>query len=229
MVLLCEHKNARLLQRTLKDARNLGLQYAPLGTFDALADSLLRASVWHCFFDRAELPRTAAEFDLRLTQRRSRWKACFDLLMEHAIAIIGRRFDVVHALSLARSPAYVAAVKDMNAHVARLVPPDFVNTIALRHLGEIRRYLDAVQQRLDGLQGRVDKDAQAAAEIAAFEARLARVIAELGERDDLDDAAFLIEEYRVAVFAQRLRTKGKVSAKRIETTLAVFEEEAGVR
>ena len=229
MVLLSEHKTARVLQRTLKDARNLGLQYAPLGTFDALADSLLRASVWHCFFDGAELPHTAAEFELRLTQRRGRWKACFDVLMEHAIAIIGRRFDVVRALSMARSPAYVAAVKDMNAHVVRLVPPDFINTIALRHLGEIPRYLDAVQQRLDGLQGRVEKDAQAAAEIGVFEVRLARVVAALGERDDVADAVFLLEEYRVAVFAQRLRTKGKVSAKRIEATVAALEEEAGVR
>ncbi len=229
MVLLSEHKTARALQRTLKDARNVGLQYAPLGTFDALADSLLRASVWHCFFDGSDLPRTASEFEARVAQRRDRWKACFDVLMQHAIAIIGRRFDVVHALSMARSPAYVAAVKDMNEHVARLVQADFVNTIAFRHLGEIPRYLDAVQQRLEHLQGRVDKDALAAEEIAAFEVRLARVVTALGERDDLDDARFLIEEYRVAVFAQRLRTKGKVSAKRIETTLATLEEEAGVR
>ena len=73
----------------------------------------------------------------------------------------------------------------MNAHVARLVPADFVDAIALRHLGEIPRYLDAVQQRLDGLQGRVEKDAQAAAEIGAFEERLARVVAKLGRREDL--------------------------------------------
>ncbi|HEY6598783.1 MAG TPA: DUF3418 domain-containing protein, partial [Pseudomonadales bacterium] len=89
-------------------------------------------------------------------------------------------------------------------------------------------YLDAVQQRLEGLQGRVDRDARAAEEIAVFEARLARVVTALGERDDLEDARFLIEEYRVAVFAQRLRTKGKVSAKRIDTTLAALEDEAGV-
>jgi len=104
-----------------------------------------------------------------------------------------------------------------------------LSRVPLRHLGEIPRYLDGVQQRLEGLQGRIDKDARARTELASFEVRLARVIEKLGTRDDLEDARYLIEEYRIAVFAQRLRTKGKVSAKRIETTLAPLEEEAGVR
>ncbi len=82
---------------------------------------------------------------------------------------------------------------------------------------------------LDGLQGRIQKDAQLAAEVATFEARLTRVVEKLGERSDLEDDRFLIEEYRVAVFAQRLRTKGKVSAKRIDSVLVPLEEEAGVR
>jgi ATP-dependent helicase HrpA len=82
---------------------------------------------------------------------------------------------------------------------------------------------------LEGLQGRIQKDAQTSGEIVAFEARLARIVARLGARPDLEDARFMIEEYRVAVFAQRLRTKGKVSAKRIESVLVPLEEEAGVR
>jgi ATP-dependent helicase HrpA len=228
-VLLSDPKTTRFLRNLLKDERNLGLQYAPLGNADTLADELLRASAWYAFFDGDALPRSTAEFDERLAQRRGKWPACFEMLLGHAKAIMAARFAVVRALTEAKSPAYVDAVRDMNEQVARLVPADFLDRIPLRHLGEIPRYLDAISHRLDGLQGRVAKDAQASAEITAFEARLARVIGKLGARDDLDDARFLIEEYRVAVFAQRLRTKGKVSAKRIEATLAPLEEEAGVR
>jgi len=89
--------------------------------------------------------------------------------------------------------------------------------------------LKDIAHRLEGLQGRIQKDAQTSGEIAAFEARLASIVARLGARPDLEDARFMIEEYRVAVFAQRLRTKGKVSAKRIESVLVPLEEEAGVR
>jgi ATP-dependent helicase HrpA len=101
--------------------------------------------------------------------------------------------------------------------------------VPLRHLAEVPRYLEAISHRLDGLQGRLQKDAQSQGEIASFEQRLARVTEKFGARADLEDVRFLIEEYRVAVFAQRLRTKGKVSAKRIESVLVPLEEEAGVR
>jgi ATP-dependent helicase HrpA len=218
-----------MLTKRLKDERTLGLHYAPLGSADTLHDSLLRASVWHTFFAGAPLPESKGEFDARIAERGGRWIACFDALLGHAKAILSVRFAAIRALTESRSPAYVEAVKAMTAQIGRLVPADFLDRIPLRYLGDVPRYLDAVLHRLEGLQGRVDKDRDANAEIDRFEARLERVIAKLGARDDLDDARFLIEEYRVGVFAQRLRTRTKVSAKRIDATLSPLEEEAGVR
>jgi len=229
MVLLSEAKTTRFLQKTVRNERDLGLQFAPLGSADMLADELLRASAWYCFFDGRELPHSTAEYDARVTQYRGAWPATFDTLLCHAKAVLSARFAAVRALASAKSPAFVDSVRDMNAQLVRLVPADFLDRIPLRHLGEVPRYLDAIVHRLDGLQGRIQKDAQVAAEVAAFEARLVRIIEKLGARSDLEDARFLIEEYRVAVFAQRLRTKGKVSAKRIESVLVPLEEEAGVR
>jgi len=229
MVLLSEAKTTRFLRKTVRNERDLGLQFAPLGSADMLADELLRASAWYCFFDGRELPHSTAEYDARVTQYRGGWPATFDTLLCHAKAVLSARFAAVRALASAKSPAFVDSVRDMNAQLVRLVPADFLDRIPLRHLGEVPRYLDAIVHRLDGLQGRIQKDAQVAAEVAAFEARLVRIIEKLGARSDLEDARFLIEEYRVAVFAQRLRTKGKVSAKRIESVLVPLEEEAGVR
>ncbi|HET6473771.1 MAG TPA: DUF3418 domain-containing protein, partial [Pseudomonadales bacterium] len=229
MVLLAEHKTTRMLTKRLKEERTLGLHFAPLGNADALYDALLRASVWHTFFADATLPQSAAEFDARIAERGSRWIGCFDALLGHAKAILAARFAAVRALGESRSPAYVAAVKAMTAQIAKLVPADFLDRIPLRHLGDVPRYLEAIVHRLEGLQGRVDKDRDMNVEIDAFEARLDRVAAKLGARDDVDDARFLIEEYRVAVFAQRLRTKTKVSAKRVDAALVPLEEEAGVR
>ena len=229
MVLLSEAKTARFLQKAVRNERDLGLQFAPLGSGDMLADELLRASAWYCFFDGRELPHSTAEYDARIAERRGAWPATFDTLLCHAKAILAARFAAVRALANAKSPAFVDSVRDMNAQLARLVPADFLDRIPLRHLGEVPRYLEAIVHRLDGLQGRIQKDAQLAAEVATFEARLTRVVEKLGERSDLEDDRFLIEEYRVAVFAQRLRTKGKVSAKRIDSVLVPLEEEAGVR
>jgi ATP-dependent helicase HrpA len=227
--LLSEAKTTRFLQKLVRNERDLGLQFAPLGSADMLTDELLRASAWYCFFDGRELPHSTAEFEARIAQHRGGWAACFDTLLCHAKAILAARFIVVRALAGAKSPAYVDSVRDMNAQLLRLVPADFLDRIPLRYLAEVPRYLDAISHRLEGLQGRVEKDAQLSNEVAGFEARVVRVAEKLGERTDLEDARFMIEEYRVAVFAQRLRTKGKVSAKRIESILVPLEEEAGVR
>ena len=88
MVLLCEHKTARLLQRTLKDARNLGLQYAPLGTFDTLADrccgrrsGIASSTAQSCRARRGV--RTASDAAPRPLE------SVFRSLMQHANAIIG--------------------------------------------------------------------------------------------------------------------------------------------
>lgn len=229
MALLSEAKTARFLQKLVRNERDLGLQFAPLGSADMLTDELLRASAWYCFFDGRELPHSSTEFDARIRQHRAEWPATFDTLLGHAKAILAARFVAVRALSVAKSPAYVDAVRDMNAQLTRLVPADFLDRVPMRHLAEVPRYLEAISHRLDGLQGRIQKDAQSQHEIASFEQRLARVAEKFGARADLEDARFLIEEYRVAVFAQRLRTKGKVSAKRIESLLVPLEEEAGVR
>ncbi len=229
MALLHNQKAARELRNRVKAERDLGLQYAPLGNAEILADELLRASAWYTFFDAEALPQTPETFEARLAQRRKQWPGCFETLLGLAKAVVVARFNVVRALDDAKSPAYVDAVRDMRAQIAGLVPADFLGCVPLRHLGEVPRYLDAMLHRLEGLQGRVAKDAQANAAIAAFAARLDRIVVRLGDRDDLTDARFDIEEYRVAVFAQRLRTRGKVSAKRIESMLLPFEEEAGIR
>src|SRR5262249_19770430 len=73
MVLLAEHKTARMLTKRLKGEHTLGLHYAPLGNADALYDSLLRASVWHTFFADVALPQSTAEFDARIAERGSSW------------------------------------------------------------------------------------------------------------------------------------------------------------
>ena len=168
--MLSEAKTTRFLQKLLRNERDLGLQFAPLGSADMLADELLRASAWYCFFDGRELPHSSTEFDARIAQHRRRGLLRFETLLGHAKAILAARFVAVRALSDAKSPAYVDAVRDMNAQLTRLVPSDFLDRLPLRHLAEVPRYLEAISHRLDGLQGRLQKDAQSQAEIAAFEA-----------------------------------------------------------
>ena len=84
-------------------------------------------------------------------------------------------------------------------------------------LMEYDRYLEGIGVRLDKLQGRLDKDRAAQVEVQRFEAKLN----EAGLTSDaVSEFEGLIQEYRISLFAQNLRTKVPVSTKRLEQALA---------
>ena len=92
-------------------------------------------------------------------------------------------------------------------------------------LKEFPRYLQAIEQRLEKLPLNPRRDAQLNAEIAPLEARYReRVKAERGLRPPGDDEfRWLLEEFRVSLFAQQLKTRVPVSARRLEDAWAERE------
>ena len=81
------------------------------------------------------------------------------------------------------------------------------------------RYLQAALRRLERGPQASGRDAEAGAGIAAWEARLAARRQDLAARGVVDarveDFRWLLEEYRVSVFAQELGTQVTVSPKRL--------------
>jgi hypothetical protein len=229
LVLLRERQTARHLAAELRKQRQLTLHYAPLGTWEQLRDSLLRASVRHCFFADGELPCTAAEFADRISGRRGDWLDVFWRLLDVAGRTVAKRFECVRELEQATSPAFRGAVDDMRQQVQRLVPPDFLERFSLAPLHEVPRYLDGVVYRLAHLQGRVDKDAQAQRIVHGFESRLEAASSKTAREADVEAACFAIEELRIALFAQPLGTRDKISPQRLERLLRPLEERAGLR
>jgi ATP-dependent helicase HrpA len=78
--------------------------------------------------------------------------------------------------------------------------------------------LKAVVLRLDKLRGDPARDARLMAEVLPLETAYLRLVAQRKGKPDprLDDFRWLIEELRVGLFAQELRTAQPVSVKRLE-------------
>jgi ATP-dependent helicase HrpA len=227
LVQLADRNLTRLMRRALKENRRLGLLFAPLGGADALADDILFASVWHCFFEAGGLPETTEAFRRRLSERREAWNPAFTRVVQICERVLEHRLRVVRALDATASKAFAPAVADLRAQLDRLVPADFLRQTPSARLADIPRYLDGMLARLAGLQGRVDKDAQGQAVVDGF----ARRIEALGRKAPADvvvEARFALEELRIALFAQRVGTREKVSAKRLDEWLSAHEREFGV-
>jgi ATP-dependent helicase HrpA len=129
------------------------------------------------------------------------------------------RLARIHS-GLAKAPT--AAAADIRAQLAWLVPAGFLLTTPWERLRELPRYLQAIEQRLEKVNLNPGRDAQLAAEVAPLEARYReRVRAERGLLPPGDDEfRWLLEEFRVSLFAQQLGTRTRVSARRLEDAWA---------
>jgi ATP-dependent helicase HrpA len=107
---------------------------------------------------------------------------------------------------------------DITAQLASLLPRDFLVRTPVDRLAHLPRYLKAVSARLDKLRADAARDARWMTELAPLLQNLQRARAALrGESDPrLEDFRWMIEELRVSLFAQELRTPMPVSVKRLQ-------------
>ena len=96
-------------------------------------------------------------------------------------------------------------------------------------LGHLTRYLKAIAMRLEKLRTDSARDAQKLAELAPLQSNYRRLLAQRkGEPDTrLEEFRWLLEELRVSLFAQELRTPMPVSVKRLQKAFAVLSPPAG--
>ena len=114
------------------------------------------------------------------------------------------------------------AAQDVKQHAERLLQAGFLARTPWQRLQHFPRYLKAAALRLDKLRADPQHDAQRAAELAPLEQawqreRISR--AKLGGTArtgaELEQFGWLLEELRVSLFAQELKTPVPVSSKRL--------------
>jgi len=205
----------RHFERNLPDAQRLGLLYSALGSFEELRADLVGSVIERaCLAD--PWPTQAEAFAARVAEARPRLNLIGQELARTALAVLSELQAVTKKLSQAR--AFPQALGDIEQQLAALVPRRFVTRTPQAQLTHLPRYLRAIGLRVDKLRSDSARDAQKAAEIAPLLANYRRLLAQRkGETDPrLDEFRWLLEELRVSLFAQELRTPMPVSVKRLQ-------------
>jgi len=176
----------------------------------------LAESVAHC-----PLPRSAAEFKGRLKAGRER----LGLAVQEVMDLVGPLLEAYHqarlALEQAAGPKWAYAAADVREQLDRLITPGFLTRTPWEWLKHFPRYLRAIPIRLDSLRsGGLARDRKHTKEIQALWQAYcdrARQHQESGIFDpELALYRWMLEEYRISCFAQRLGTAIPVSARRLE-------------
>ena len=218
----------KYLEKNIPDLRSMAVAYmqvgrTPEGAGGGSADEL-RDQIIDMALDRAflldPLPTDAASFTRRVDAGRGRLTLIASEIARMASVILIEHSAAVRKLKDARAPKEVN--EDVNAQLARLMPKRFISTTPWAQLAHLPRYLKAVVMRLEKQRSDPARDMQRLAELRPIEQRYWRHLAERkGVQDTrLEEFRWLLEELRVSLFAQELRTPQPVSAKRLEKVWA---------
>jgi ATP-dependent helicase HrpA len=126
-------------------------------------------------------------------------------------------------------PAIYAA-EDIRNQLDWLFAPETLSGVTDNIISQYPRYIKAVQVRIDKLAAQQAKDRQHIAEIDDLLTPCRQALIEDQPlSSDLEaallDYCWLVEEYRVSLFAQQLKTRVPVSLKRLNKRWAELEEQ----
>jgi len=124
----------------------------------------------------------------------------------------------------------VGFLGEMRAELDRIVPVSFLERYGPERLSQLPRYLKALQIRAERGTVHLDRDRVRAAEIRPYEEKLDELLkaprASPEKARAIDEYRWMVEEYRVSVFAQEIRTPYPVSPKRLRAKLREIEDMA---
>jgi ATP-dependent helicase HrpA len=124
---------------------------------------------------------------------------------------------------------HCAFLAHLRKELNRLVPKDFVTAYDRERLSHLPRYIKALGIRAEKGIVHLEKDRSREKQVGEFSESLAQLIDGLPsysskeKKQALDELFWMIEEYKISVFAQELKTAFSVSPKRLREKIKEIE------
>ena len=191
-------------------------------------------------------PLTRANFDLAVQQTRLAIPGLAIKLVDEVGVILRARWEVQQRCGPApvlpaTKPRTLSDLSQLNlatkdtpkpakpanpwaAELESLLPRNFLAVIPHGQLRQIPRYLKALATRMERARLNPGKDQERAQAVAPYLAKLNALAAgrpkSADDRQRLEEFRWMVEEYKVSVFAQELGTAFPISPKRLDEYLA---------
>ena len=208
----------RQLDRGLPGFNALAMKFHATIPGDRLKADLMEAIVDRAFVGEDVAPRSPKAFEEQKKRAKARLPAVAEAAVRHLGAIVEASQQYGQAVAQLGNLGRVVA--DVKAARERLVYPGFLARTPWEHLEHLPRYLRGYALRLEKYRANAERDQKHAATVHAlwqnYETR-AKADHDAGRHDPkLEEFRWLIEELRVSLFAQELRTPLPVSVKRLQ-------------
>jgi ATP-dependent helicase HrpA len=221
MLLLKEQ--VKYLEKNLPDAQRLGMLFmapnSPFGgTQQELQQQILAMTFERCCLNDP-LPANEAEFTTRGKEAKNRLL----LIAQELARLAGNVLSEYQAVqkNLPQLKAHNQANQDVRAQLEWLLHKRFIADTPYERLQHVPRYLKAINLRIEKLRSNPARDAQCMTQMQPLTQAWQKLRqAQQGNSDPrVDEFAWLMQELRVSLFAQELKTPVIVSVKRLEKML----------
>jgi len=204
----------RFVEKNLPGLREMAMQFMSRGTQEELRDQLIELAL-----ERACLQDPLPDDDASFHARRDEGRARLSLLAQEIARLVAQILTEYAAVAkkLAQAKGAPQAAADIESQLDALLGKRFVADTPYAQLAHFPRYLKAIALRLDKLRADPARDARQFAEFQPLQQQYQRALSQRGGVFDarLYEFRWLLEELRVSLFAQELRTPMPVSAKRL--------------
>jgi len=207
------------LEKGLKGFEQAALQLRGIAGPDDLRADLIAAICDRAFIGDDELPRGLKAFEEQVKRARTRLPAVSEAAVRLFAAIAAEQHQLALALGAAKGNLSRPA-NDIRAQNQRLVCKGFFSATPWPQLAHLPRYLKAAQLRLQKYPSNVERDGKHAASIAELWGRYETRLDQQRKAGEVDprllEFRWQIEELRVSLYAQELKTPFPVSYKRLD-------------
>jgi ATP-dependent helicase HrpA len=202
----------KFVEKNIPGLQQMGMQFMTLGTQEELRDQIINKAIdIACLQD--PLPADADAFNKRKDEGKSR----LTLLVNEIARLVGQVLGEYYTLPKKLQNIKPEVAADIQGQLRELVHKRFVAETDFAQMAHYPRYLKAITVRLEKLRADPARDARLMAEWQQAASQYQRAVKGQQRHDPrMVEFRWLLEELRVSLFAQELRTPMPVSAKRLQ-------------
>lgn len=168
-----------------------------------------------CFISDQEPIQNKTQFEHRLEQKRGDLIETANKFADNLSRPLAEYHAVAKRLSLKLPLTALNAVKDIQSQLSYLVYQGFIHNTPEQALKRMPLYFQAIGQRLDKMTSDPMRDKEWMVEV---QPHWQRYLNNTGKdtSESLNEYRWMIEEFRISLFAQGIKTAYPISAKRLE-------------
>lgn len=209
----------RYLQKKLQ-LQKACLCFAPYGSCQDLTQQIIDKALAH-LIPEPHLIRSQNDFEALVERVRLEWVAAAQVLAKQISQVLIAHQNIAKKVKGKINPRWLASITDIRDQLDGLVSKNFVKHTPEKWLNQMPRYLQGLEKRLEKIDIDPNKDQLQISEIQTlldqYKSLAEQPTYQNNER--LQAVRWMLEELRLSLFSQPLKTLMPVSIKRVQKAL----------